>query len=337
MSVERVAVPVSRLSALWAWLAAAFAIVVWSVTFASTRVLLRHYSSLEIMVFRLVIAWTVLRGIAVFGRRRCAAGAFCRRASWRDEFLFAGMGLTGVAAYHLLENCAVFYTNASNVAILTSFAPIATALLARIVKKDGSFTPTFVAGSAVAICGVAMVSLDGVAELSLHPLGDFMALASMASWGVYSVLLDTANERGHSQMFVMERAMFWAIVAMAPFVLWGMTDEGGRALDGSFRMVLGARENMERLERPENWCNIGFLGVVASAASFVLWNHACRVLGVVRVSAWLYLTPVAGVVFAVLLLRERLTAVSVLGGVVTTLGAAFAVTCSRFPRRNMLE
>ena len=182
-----------------------------------------------------------------------------------------------------------------------------------------------------------MVSLDGVAELSLHPAGDFMAVASMASWGVYSVLLDTANERGYPQMFVMERAIFWAIVMMAPFVLWGMTGAGGRALDGSFRIVLGMDENVKRLMRPENWINIGFLGVMASVASFVLWNHACKVIGVVKVSAWLYLTPVAGVMFAVLMLGERLTVISVLGGIVTTLGAAFAVTCSRFPRRNMVK
>ena len=316
--------PRRRFAALWAWLAAAFAITVWSVTFASTRVLLRDYSSLEIMVLRLVIAWAVLKGARVLGRMRAEGGA-PRRAPWRDERLFAGMGLAGIAAYHLLENCAVFYTNASNVAILTSFAPIATAVLAKIVRKDRSFTPAFVVGSAVAICGVAMVSLDGVAELSLHPAGDFMAVASMASWGVYSVLLDTANERGYPQMFVMERAIFWAIVMMAPFVLWGMTGAGGRALDGSFRIVLGIDANVERLMRPENWINIAFLGVMASAASFVFWNHACRVIGVVKVSAWLYLTPVAGVVFAVLMLGERLTVMSAVGGVVTTLGAALAV------------
>ena len=126
-------------------------------------------------------------------------------------------------------------------------------------------------------------------------------------------------------MFVMERAIFWAIVMMAPFVLWGMTGAGGRALDGSFRIVLGIDANVERLMRPENWINIAFLGVMASAASFVFWNHACRVIGVVKVSAWLYLTPVAGVVFAVLMLGERLTVMSAVGGVVTTLGAALAV------------
>ena len=44
--------------------------------------------------------------------------------------MFAAMELTGVALYQFLENCAIYYTNASNVAILVSFGPIVTAALA---------------------------------------------------------------------------------------------------------------------------------------------------------------------------------------------------------------
>ena len=42
------------------------------------------------------------------------------------------MGFTGIVAYQFLENCAIYYTNASNVAILVSFGPIVTGLMARI-------------------------------------------------------------------------------------------------------------------------------------------------------------------------------------------------------------
>lgn len=42
------------------YLAAAFAIVVWGVTFTSTRVLLYEFSSLEILLLRFSLAWTVL-------------------------------------------------------------------------------------------------------------------------------------------------------------------------------------------------------------------------------------------------------------------------------------
>ena len=42
------------------WVAAAIAIVVWGVTFASTLVLLEEFSALEINIARFALAWVAL-------------------------------------------------------------------------------------------------------------------------------------------------------------------------------------------------------------------------------------------------------------------------------------
>ena len=62
----------------------------------------------------------------------------------RCELLFAAMGFSGVFAYQLLENCALYYTNASNVAILVSIGPIVTALFARLFLKDKALSLNFI-------------------------------------------------------------------------------------------------------------------------------------------------------------------------------------------------
>ena len=62
------------------WIAAAIAIVVWGVTFASTRVLLEDFSALEILVLRFSLAcaalWSIgrFRGYAKCGGRRANQG-----------------------------------------------------------------------------------------------------------------------------------------------------------------------------------------------------------------------------------------------------------------------
>ena len=73
-----------------------------------------------------------------------------------------------------------------------------------------------------------------------------------------------------------------------------------------------------------NWLNLGFLGLLASAASFAMWNCACKGLGVVRATVGLYLRPIVGVVFAALFLGERPTPLSAFGGVVIVIGVAIA-------------
>ena len=308
-----------------AYLAAAFAIVVWGVTFASTRSLLEEFSALEILVLRFALAWVALWACELCSR--IARGSRDDRPAgggWRDEALFAGMGLTGVAAYQFLENCAIYYTNASNVAILVSFGPVVTAVLSRIFVRDKSLSPRFVAGALVATSGVALVVLEGVDGFQLRPLGDIMAFCAMAGWGFYSVLVDVCNRRGIAPIRAVRKSFGWALAMMSPLAVWGATDAGYVALDGSYSVTLDFDANLERFASARNLCNLAFLGLLASAACFWLWSFACRTLGVVRATVGLYLTPVAGIAFAVVFLGERLAAVSAAGGALIIAGVACA-------------
>jgi len=151
-----------------------------------------------------------------------------------------------------------------------------------------------------------------------------MAIGAMASWGFYSMLVDVANRRGVPPALAMRRAFVWSLLMMAPLVAWGATEAGGRAVDGVFAVTFDCARNAERFSRAANWVNFGFLGVFASAASFALWNYACRSLGVVRASVGLYLTPVIGVAFAVAFLGEALTASGVCGGALILAGVYVA-------------
>lgn len=315
-------------------LAVVFVILIWGMTFVNTRALLEDFSALEIQFLRFALAWAVLWVWDVCLRcARRARPTSLEDVAWHkrsvggrcsDELLFAGMGLTGVAAYQFLENCAIYYTNASNVAILVSFGPIVTAVMARLMTKDRTLSVPFVAGSLVAVCGVALVSLNGVVNFNVRPLGDVMVLGAMACWGAYSILIDKANERGVPQTVAVRKAFFWALVMMLPVALWGLMDDGYYALDGSFSVTLDADFNAERFARPLNWVNLVFLGAFASAACFVLWSRACKSLGMVRTTIGLYLTPIVGIVFAMLFLGEKLTAMGASGGVVIIAGVAVA-------------
>ena len=299
------------------WLLTVFALVVWGVTFASTRALLLDFSALEIQIIRFVLAWLVLLGIG-------AAKRDCLGWRGRGEALFAAMGLTGVFVYQFLENCAIYYTNASNVAILVSFGPIVTAAFARVFAKDRSLSLAVVGGSLIAVCGVALVSLNGVLNFNMRPLGDLMALCAMTSWGVYSVLIGKVNERGVAPLTAIRKAFGWSLVMMLPLVVWGGTESGFYALDGSFSINLDWKENAVRFARAINWVNLFFLGVLASALSFIAWSKACAALGVVRTTICLYLEPIIGVGFAALFLGEQPTLMSACGGVIIIVGVAVA-------------
>ena len=69
-----------------------------------------------------------------------------------------------------------------------------------------------------------------------------------------------------------------------------------------------------------NLLNLLFLGLGASALCFVTWNSAVRLLGAVRTSVYIYLTPVITIVTSVLILHEPFTWMTGIGTVLTLAG-----------------
>lgn len=299
-----------------------FAIVVWGVTVVNTRALLVDFSSLEIMVIRFVLAWFVLwvmsprefKFVTLFGGRRTVL-------TYR---IYAWMGLCGVALYQFTENCAIHYTNASNVAILMSLSPIVTAVMAKVFLKDSNLGIWMWVGSIMAIAGGILVGADNIRDLHLDPRGDFMVLVTIVCWGVYSLLMDRTNHVRVSALVVVRKAFFWSLVAILPVAVWGTTGSGQAALDGSFAINLDPAVNRARFGNFWNLFNLVFLGVFASALAFSAWNLASKRLGMVKANVGLYLMPVVGVVAAALFLGERITLPVILGGLLILAGVAVA-------------
>ena len=323
-----------RRKGILSWLCVALAVSAWGVTFASTRFLLGDFSPLEILVLRFSIAFAALWIVTRFtGKVDCGG--------WRSEWIFAAMGLSGIVVYQFLENCAIRSMNASSVAIVVAFGPIVTALLARALTYNEQFSARFVCGSLIAVAGVAIVGFEGMHEFSFSPTGTVLAVAAMFSWAVYSVLLELANERGVPPLAAVCRAFGWSLAALAPLVAWKAAQSCAYGAGDAAAVVLDAAANAARFGRRANLLNVAFLGFVASAASFVLWSAACRDLGVVRVTASLYLTPIVGVVFAAAFLGEKVTGLEILGGAailagvaVATLGVRSVGTCPPCPTRE---
>ena len=79
-------------------LAAIFTVVVWGITFISTKILLADFEPVEILLLRFVLG---------FGALLLAYPHRMRGPDRRQEFTFAAAGLCGVCLYYLLENIAL--------------------------------------------------------------------------------------------------------------------------------------------------------------------------------------------------------------------------------------
>ena len=247
----------------------AFSVLVWGTTFVSTKVLLRAFTPLEIMVARFTLGFLAL---LIVGK-----GLMRPQKRWH-EGVFALAGLSGVTLYFLMENIALTYISASLVGVIVAAAPLFTALIAAVVLHE-KLSKWFFFGFVCAMAGVALVSLAGVSELHFSPIGALLGVGAALVWGVYSVLVRQLGHMGYRTIPLTCRIFGYGLLfLLVPAVIEGFPS------------------GLSVWTQPVHLANLLFLGLCASATCFVTWNRAVFLLGPVKTSVYIYATPVITIV-----------------------------------------
>ncbi len=289
-------------------LSALVTILIWGTTFISTKVLLVAFEPVEILFIRFVLGLIAL--VIVCPHR-------LRGTTPRQELTFAAAGLCGVCLYYLLENIALTYTLASNVGVILSVAPFFTAILSHVVFKGAEkLRPSFFGGFVLAMAGIALISFNGSA-LALNPLGDLLALLAALVWACYSILTRKISAYGYSTLITTRRVFCYGIAFMIPAMF-----------------LFDVQWNLSALAQPVYLLNLVFLGLGASALCFVTWNTAVKLLGPVRTSVYIYMSPVITVVTSALILHEPVTPLAAGGMALTLAGLVLSQGRSLRPRAN---
>lgn len=287
-------------------LIALFTVIIWGITFISTKVLLANgLSPADIFFFRFLLAYILLR---VFGK-----GPLFSK-SWKDELLMMAAGATGGSLYFLAENTALGLTLASNVSLIISTTPILTAFVIRAFNRSEKLNSKLIWGSVIALCGVAFVVFNGSVILKLNPLGDLLTLIAALFWAFYSYILVLLN-RTYTTVFITRKVFFYGVLTILPVFIFSPLHLNG-----------------EIFLQPAVIGNLLFLGVVASLFCFVLWNGALKELGTIKVTNYLYFVPLVTLLASYFILQEPVTPVALAGCVLILTGVYIAERGFRLPR-----
>ena len=275
-------------------LAALLTILIWGTTFISTKILLTDFQPVEILFFRFIMGYLVLL---------TAYPHHIKRLGGKQEITFAAAGFCGVCLYYLLENVSLTYTMASNVGVIISVAPFITAILAHLfMKSEERLQINFLIGFIVAMTGIILISFNG-SQLKLNPVGDILAFAAAFVWACYSILTKRIGSFGLPVILTTRRTFFYGILFMIPTLF-----------------LFDFQLDMPRFTDMKNLLNILYLGIGASALCFVTWNYAVKVLGAVKTSIYIYMVPAITVITSMLVLKEKVTFLSITGTILAVVG-----------------
>ena len=270
----------------------------WGTTFVSSKILLDEgLSPAEIMTLRFIIAYICM---LPFFRGKL----FCD--NWKDELQMVLLGITGGSMYFLLENTALLYTQASNVAIIIAATPLLTTLAIHLISRQEQVSPRLYRYSLLSLAGVALVVFNGEFILKLNPLGDILTLGAAVMWVIYSIVILRMEGKYHTLM-ITRKIFFYGILTLLPYF----------AID-PFEI------DFEIFTRPTVIGNLLYLGVIASLLCYWAWNVVIEKLGAVRATNYLYINPIIAMITSWLILNERITALALLGTILILAGVYLA-------------
>lgn len=276
-------------------LTAIVAVTAWGVSFVNTKVLMDHgITPVQVYVLRCILAYLLL---LCFSFRRMMSH------SLRHELLFMLCGLCGGSVYFIAENTALLYTSTTNVSLITSVSPLINALLVGMLYRDERPGRGLVAGSAIAMCGVAMVVLSAPgAEMGSGILGDGLSLMAALCWSIYALILRKLHPF-YSAIYITRKTFFYGLATALPMLMLDRTPLP-----------------LEAFKSADVWMNLLVLAVFASSLAFVIWAWVVGKIGAVKAGNYCYFQPIVTMIFSVLLLGDTLTGWGIAGCLTTIAG-----------------
>ena len=273
------------------------AVVMWGLAPVATRAAVGHLSPLPLLTLRMTAATLVLLPWAV---------PLFRRLQARSAGRLAAAGLLGLVGYNLPVTAGLRWLPAATAGLLLATEPVWVMVLGRLFLGERGGRRAWL-GSGVALTGVAVLAGPGAVTGAggyRALAGTGLVLAGTLAFAAYTIVL-----RPLSQEFgaVPATAASTAVGTLPYLAFAGL-------LPGAGLGHLGAAV----------WGELAFLALGSTAAGMLLWNVAVLSGGAARVSLLLYLEPVVSVLGAAVFLGERVTAVTIGGGVLILSGVAVA-------------
>ena len=267
--------------------------LLWSFAFVAGKIGVTDCPPLILLAARFSLAGVLILGITVL------RGEAWSSLTWRDAAVFAIIGVANNALYLGLGYTGLQTVSAGLGGLVVSANPVFTAVLAAAFLGE-ALTWRKVAGLALGIAGVGFIVWHRMSVGTDDWHGILFTLASLASIVAGTILFKVLAPKG--SLWVGNGVQNLAAgIVLTPVAL---TFADVHAIDVTPSLV-GA---------------FAFLVLGGSILAYWLWFHLLKVCGATAASAYHFLMPPLGMLFAFLVLGEHVEARDLLGIIPVALG-----------------
>jgi drug/metabolite transporter (DMT)-like permease len=266
--------------------------LLWSFAFVAGKIGVTDCPPLILLTARFSLAGVLILGIS-------ALRGDAWSLSWRDTLVFALLGVANNALYLGLGYTGLQTVSAGLGGLIVSANPVFTAVLAAVFLNE-ALTWRKVAGLLLGVSGVGFIVWHRMSVGTDHLHGILFTLASLVSIVLGTILFKLLAPKGSLWIGNGVQNLAAGIVLLPfAFTLSSVGDIVPSA------RLMGA---------------FAFLVLGGSILAYRLWFHLLRVCGATAASAYHFLMPPLGMLFAWIILGEHVTLRDLMGIVPVALG-----------------
>jgi drug/metabolite transporter (DMT)-like permease len=273
-------------------------VVIWAFNLTVTRYLLTHgFRPLAYGAIRYGAAALVFAGLTFAFERTLRIGG-------RDSLLLLAAAIAALFVNQICFVYALKFTTATTVALILGSTPIFTGLITRALGLE-RLAPAFWLAALVSFAGVALVALGSGGSFSSDVKGDLLAIALAISWSAYSVAI-APMMRSYSPYRISSVVLLVMWIPLAAISAPQMAEQDY----GSLGVLV--------------WLGLAYAIFGPLVLTNILYFRAIDRVGPSHANLFTNLQPFVAVIFAVLILSEKLSGLEIAGGCAIAAGIVLA-------------
>ncbi|MCX4027515.1 DMT family transporter [Endozoicomonas sp. SM1973] len=274
------------------------AAMIWSTSYALTKMILPVVPAMMIGAIRFALATVILGAITANARKKLNLSS-----KEKNQIYLAGM--VGVFIYFALENYGVLYATASDATLIVASYPILS-LIAEWIFKKGDFNKIKLTGMIIAIAGVVLIVTSESTNVVINrSLGIVLLFLGGVAWTAYNMLASNTAKKSYSPLIII---YYQCLAGAIGFVLASVTEIN------SLKEVSLTEVSV-----------LAYLAVFCSIIAFVLYNAGLKNVTSANAVNILNLVPVFGLFWAVVIAKETVTSIQLVGCMIVILGVYLSV------------
>jgi drug/metabolite transporter (DMT)-like permease len=230
------------------------------------------------------------------------------------------LSFSGVTIFFIAQYTGIHMANASVASILVCLlSPVLISLFSIYIFKE-PLSKTQLLGIGTAALGTLTVILGGTPNLEgnlTFLVGSLILLATPLLWTAYTLLGKKIMQK-YDPFLIVAYVNILGGIFLIPFSLF----------EGSFKNIVTL--NSQEL------VTILYLATTCSLLGYFIWFHVMKRSTAAATSSFLFAEPIITVIFAALLIKEEVTLLAALGGILIFIGVSLITTKrrTRLPKRK---